>query len=82
MDGLQIGIPVISHEVSARGYETFARSGSVFIYNSVASFENAVNLLVKSKFDRKQIQMTYEEFFSFETGKKRVKCILEEIVPL
>lgn len=80
MDGLRYGIPVIAHEVSARGYDPFISTGNLLVYNSEISFKKAIEKILNSNFDSGLIQNIYEEFFSFEKGKNRLKAILEEIL--
>ena len=78
MDGLKLGMPVLAHEISARGYDHFTKAGYLLVYNSEESFESAVHKLIQNNFDRNKIQQLYTESFSFEHGTTRLKNILEE----
>ncbi|MCM1140156.1 MAG: glycosyltransferase [Muribaculum sp.] len=76
MDGLKYGIPVITHEVSARGYNDFVTKGTVLPYRDPASFLEACGILQSSLWKADQIQSQYKEIFSFESGAARLKQIL------
>jgi len=76
MDGLKLGLPVITHSISARGYEIFENKSYFQIFNSPASFVDSLNKLSESiskkelnKFD---IQTDYYNYFSFESGMNRI----------
>jgi hypothetical protein len=80
MDGLKGGLPVITHKVSARGYEVFHENGCMFIYNNKSTFANELNRLVElrqnNKLSSEWIQDTYNANFSFKSGTDRLKYIL------
>ena len=78
MDAIRVGIPVISHAVSSRGYEGLVQKGIVLVYDSVESFKSAVDRLVKIKVERNEMLNIYEKNFSFESGRNRLIGILEQ----
>ncbi len=80
MDGLKVGLPVISHVVSARGYDDFAKENCLFDYNNPESFLYALNkvvdLLQNKKLDKNIIQNIYNANFSFLSGINRLNDLL------
>ncbi|MCC7380160.1 MAG: glycosyltransferase family 4 protein [Chitinophagaceae bacterium] len=80
MDGLKMGLPVLSHSVSARGYDDFQREGVLFKYDNEPSFENGLKkvafLLRDAKLREKVIEQ-YRKIFSFEGGTQRLFAILK-----
>lgn len=80
MDGLKMGLPVLSHKVSVRGYETMQDAGFVFSYSNRESFIKGVQQLTNIKVDRCTIQNTYNNCFNFEEGILKLKRILEQFV--
>lgn len=75
MDGVKMGMPVIAHAVSARGYEKFLNK-TLFQYSDEESFREAALRLKALQLDRSQIKSSYREWFSFESGVSRVAEIL------
>ncbi len=82
MDGLKLGLPVLSHEISARGYDKFIESNCLFVYNSNSSFivslEKILLLINQEKMDNTKIQGIYNVLFSFEAGVFRLKKIFKD----
>jgi glycosyltransferase involved in cell wall biosynthesis len=80
MDGLKAGLPVITHEVSARGYTDFSKANSLFIYHNKETFRESVNQLMdeinKGNLNNEKIKGLYKSVFSFESGVKRLKEIM------
>lgn len=74
-DGLRLGIPVLAHAVSARGYEMFADKLWFQSYEDVASFERGMRAIMNyvDRYDgfRDEIIKEYKSYFSFEAGDKR-----------
>lgn len=79
MDGLKHGLPVICHEVSARGYDEFIKHGYILTYNTPISFKKALITLKNTKYKKDQIIQLYQSLFSFENGVNRLNNILKEI---
>ena len=83
MDGLQLGLPVLVHKVSARGYEVFNGKPYFQVYDSQQSFEKGLttilNFIHDNKNYKKEIVEIYKQNFSFETGVSRMKEIINSI---
>jgi len=77
MDGLSAGLPVVCHEVSARGYEEFEKNGALFVYKDKDSFRSCLSSLKSCNVDKKGLICLYERLFSFASGLKRLKDIVE-----
>lgn len=78
MDGLKGGMPVITHVVSARGYEEMENNGIVFSYKDKNSFEDALREMLRSTVSRHDIQKQYYNTYSFDNGKARLLAILKK----
>jgi glycosyltransferase involved in cell wall biosynthesis len=80
MDGLKAGIPVLTHEVSARGYEAFIEAGFLYAYSTIGSFSEQLNVLLtklgNNELSAKYCLALYENNFSFRSGVDRLKLIL------
>lgn len=80
MDGLKAGLPVLTHVVSARGYDEFTNANCLFPYEDGISFRRSLEklLLEKSKgnMEAKTIKNIYNSVFSFHAGVKRLAEIL------
>lgn len=66
MDGLRNGLPVLTHEVSARGYAPF-RGSVLFAYSDPDSFRTALDELLAARPDPVTVQERYRRAFSFES---------------
>lgn len=81
MDGLKAGLPVITHEVSARGYDVFHENDCLFVYHDEFSFITELKKLVvqigKNKLSPNKIKKIYQKQFSFTSGIDRLKSILK-----
>jgi hypothetical protein len=80
MDGLKAGLPILTHEVSARGYNEFKKEGCLFTYNDARTFmvslEKLLTLFNQEEFDKEDIQNHYQTLFSFDSGVKRLKKLI------
>lgn len=75
LDGLRNGLPVLAHEVSARGYAPF-RGDTLFAYSDPDSFRAALEALLSARPDPAAVQARYRELFSFETCVDKLsKCL-------
>ena len=82
MDGLRFGLPVITHRVSARGYEAFLGS-AMFSYGDVEGFEAALKEIRKHPLPKAEIRSLYEKEFSWESGLARLgEMVKEYFTPL
>ena len=80
MDGLKLGMPILTHEVSARGYEQYRKFKWFQVYNDKQSFaaglRKIVSLIELNGNLRNEIKTEYNNYFSFENGNRRfIKCI-------
>ena len=82
MDGLRLGIPVITHSCSARGYNRLIDSGCVSVFDNSEQFANELLALIKKmkagNIQRSIIRQHYESVFSFGAGFRRIKAILDK----
>lgn len=76
MDGLSWGLPVISHKVSARGYEEFRDKEFLFDYDDTHSFRATLESLADKSFCKKKIHAAFNSVFSFNSGVARLRKIL------
>ena len=83
MDGLRLGLPVFTHEISARGYDDFFNKPFFNVYNDKKSFEKGIENIKNIQFNadmRKHIQKTYLDSFGFNAGMKRLKMALDVFI--
>ncbi len=80
MDGLRLGLPVITHVCSARGYDMFADLDFFQTFRNQQEFSKSVNYLVElcknNKIDKETIYSEYKKSFSYQAGMERIKKIL------
>lgn len=83
MDGLKFGMPVVSHLVSSRGYDTFKKHNILTDYSNPQTFRNTL-LELRSEISRdrlqtraQRVQELYIEQFSFSNGFVRLHEILK-----
>lgn len=83
MDGLKNGLPVLTHEVSARGYDMFFDSPFFKVYSDSESFIRGYKELMQYIDSEpnysKHIVDAYFEHFSFEAGVSRLRDIMNTI---
>lgn len=77
MDGLKFGLPVITHKVSARGYESFISKGFMKSYDDCQSFREALKFFKIATISKIDIQNAYSSIFSFKAGCNRLRDILQ-----
>jgi len=82
MDGLKAGLPVLTHAVSARGYDEFRKANCLFVYHDKNSFrvglQKLIHAMKEGNLDVNSIKSTYTSIFSFESGVQRLREILTE----
>ena len=80
MDGLRLGLPVITHSCSARGYDVFKGTGLLFVYDTPDEFGTSVNQVVelfyRGELSRSVVFDAYSREFSYEAGLNRLQDIL------
>ncbi|MGN1376170.1 MAG: glycosyltransferase [Prevotella sp.] len=77
MDALRLGLPVVAHEVSVRGYEDIAYNGFMFGYSDKQSFKQAIKRILSVE-DHKKVAECYFSYFSFNAGKERLAKLLKQ----
>lgn len=76
LDGLKSGMPVLTHEVSARGYKYMQDIGILYSYNSEETFRAGMRRMLGCRKSRRDIIYEYRNFYSLDVGIKRLKQIL------
>lgn len=83
MDGLKMGMPILTHEVSARGYEFFSNEKWFQVYSDTKSFASGLKQIKKILECEENLQQIiydkYLEYFSFEAGDKRFINVLKKV---
>lgn len=81
MDGLRLGLPVITHKCSARGYDMFFDTPYLKSFIRKDEFKKAVEDMVSKirSFSRTDILEKYEKCFSYKEGMERMRKFLESI---
>lgn len=79
MDGLKCGLPVVTHEVSARGYSNFVRMGYLESFSNRDEFKTALLKTIKKVsghiVTKLEIQQKVSEDLDFNTAVNRLKAI-------
>lgn len=76
-DALRNGIPVLAHEVSARGYSDFVKAGLMMTYNDKNSFKyGLLKILNFSNVERREIYELFCDKFSFEKACQRISLMV------
>lgn len=81
MDGLKSGLQVITHAVSARGYNQFREAGILHPYSNPDSFRGACLAIKQKKYSPSEVIELYNSIFSFKAGTDRLREILENTFP-
>ena len=83
MDGLRLGMPVIVHDRSKRGYETMMSTPFFKSFLTAEDFNQAVkelsSLVLNNEDDRSLVRESYKSHFSYGGGLDIVKEILNGI---
>lgn len=79
LDGLKSGLPVLTHKVSARGYEYMQSIGLVKQYDNIDSFREGIRSLISLKKNKNEITQLYRDFYSLAAGTKRLENILKSL---
>lgn len=84
MDALRLGIPVLSHACSARGYDAFEKSGFFYSFNNgqelYSAIEELISNLRKGRISRAVIQNKYANQFSYSAGLERMRTAINLII--
>lgn len=76
MDGLKLGLPVVTHACSARGYDMFHNSSYFHVFTSQQEFKEKINKITAMEIDKHEVIDLYAETFSYNAGLDRLKKIL------
>lgn len=80
MDGLKAGLPVIAHQVSARGYSAFKKEGMLWSFENNEDFRTCIheviNKLTEGALKKSQIQNFAAQQFSLESKVSMLKEFL------
>lgn len=83
MDGLKLGIPVITHQCSARGYDMFSASPFFKVFSNAEGFKNCLQSLIAlylgNKVTKKEVQERYLATFTYPSGLRRLQAIVESV---
>ena len=75
MDGMRLGLPILTHEVSAQGYEPFFTYPWFRIYHDQITFKDGLKQIIRQIQHnpnlRQEIIESYYNYFSFEKGDQR-----------
>ena len=79
MDGLKLGLPVITHTCSARGYDMFLETPYLKSFKDGREFKKAIDEILANieVYSKEEIIERYRRSFSYAEGFKRLKRILE-----
>lgn len=84
LDGLRLGMPILTHAVSARGYDMFAEKPWFQSYHDAESFEKGLQSILEymdqHKNIRREIIQDYQSVFTFETGDKRFIDAISKLI--
>ena len=77
MDGFRNGLPVICHQVSARGYHDFIDNGICFSYSNEKEFSEVLEKLCdkakRRKIDKAGIIQLFSELMGYESKVEYLK---------
>lgn len=80
MDGLKLGLPVITHKCSARGYDIFKDSPFFKVYSTPDEFskclDELISMYLNGQVTKKSVQDTYISTFTYNKGLERLKLII------
>lgn len=80
-DGLRMGLPVIAHEVSARGYGEYIKKNVFFSFDNPDTFYTQLlyiqEQLAQNRINRIAIKQLYHNINSFNVGMNRIISELE-----
>lgn len=84
MDGLRLGLPVITHTCSARGYDLFWNNPSFKVFSTGLEFKDAVQSIVSlfnhGGLDKESVVSEYKKVFSYNAGMNRMKDAINELI--
>lgn len=83
MDGLKLGLPVITHVCSSRGYDAFFDTGCFEIFSTPSEFEKSIDKIISKiesgNLNKAQVQKIYKNVFSYDAGYQRLSMIMKKV---
>ena len=79
-DGLKNGLPVIAHDVSARGYEKYIENGYFKTFSNPDQFANQLSVLFKEIESEILISNEIADFYTTESSLTRAITILKQTI--
>lgn len=79
MDGFKAGLPVLSHNISARGYEKLIEEGILYQYDNIETFARGIQSLSEITFLHEEIQKKYISQYNFDKGIAKLRSIIHQI---
>ncbi|OJU54279.1 MAG: hypothetical protein BGN96_13420 [Bacteroidales bacterium 45-6] len=80
MDGLRLGLPVLTHKISSRGYTIFEKTKSLFVFTDEREFEEKLIELISriraGEVNKESIRKLYKKHFSFNAGKDKLSSFI------
>lgn len=76
MDGLKLGLPLLAHKNSSRGYEALLQDNLMYSYSTVDEFRKALLCIINTTWNKEVVIEKYYSRFSFDAGVLRLKNIL------
>ena len=81
LDGLRLGLPIITHSCSARGYDAFHGSDYFRSFHDECEFAEDVNDIVSlyqnNEIDKESVYNKFIEVFSYKSGVENLRRILQ-----
>lgn len=84
LDGLKLGMPILTHRVSAQGYDALWDHPWFQIYDDEDSFQKGLDMIVSTIQSnptlRQEIVSAYQQLFSFEKGQERYVAAIKQFL--
>lgn len=77
MDALRVGLPVLAHRVSSRGYESIIDDGYMFEYSNKDEFAEGLKEILKLGDCHANVADSFRTHFSFAAGSERLRRLLD-----
>lgn len=78
MDALRVGLPILAHRMSTRGYEAIQADGYLFSYSTPGEFAVALQKITAIHGSHARVVESFNSHFSFQAGRRR----FEEMIRL
>lgn len=84
LDGLKLGMPILTHRVSAQGYDALWDRPWFQIYDDEDTFQKGLDMIVSTIQSnpalRQEIVSAYQQLFSFEKGQERYVAAIKQFL--